>query len=498
MDKSKIYRLRPENAPLKHLLKNVNPIQTFGELNIEISGIAFDSRQVKKNYIFVAIQGLKQDGNDFQKQAMETGAVAIVTEKPPTSSSVTSIQVEDARIALAKLAAAFYDFPHNKLHLIGITGTNGKTTTAYLIRSIFEAAGRPTGLLGTIEYIIGSERLTSQLTTPESLPLNEYLSAMVEFGQKHAVIEASSHGIAMERTHGLHFKNVVFTNLTHDHLDFHKSEKAYLAAKTRLFENLTSDDFALVNADDPASRTIQNQTRAQLFSYSLKDPSADFFAEEASAQNGQKIISISGRGHKFRVTPKLSGRHNSYNILAAAAVGLVNEIKPDAIKTGIENLDQIRGRFEAVECGQRFQVFVDFAHNPDALKQTLLACREIADGKVIVVFGCGGARDPGKRPIMGKVAEELADLVFLTSDNPRREDPLNILEEIEQGISNKTEIQKISDRKTAIYEALHTATNGDAVLIAGKGHEIYQDTKGEKRNFDDRIVAKEILEEMTN
>ena len=497
MVKSKIYRLRQENAPLKRLLKHVNPIQTLGKLNVEIPGIAFDSRQVKKNYIFVAIQGFKQDGNDFKKQAMKTGAVAIVTENPTTSSSVTSIQVENARIALAKLAAAFYDFPHNKLHLIGITGTNGKTTTAYLIRSIFEAAGRPTGLLGTIEYIIGNERLPSQLTTPESLHLNGYLSAMVEFGQKHAVMEASSHGIAMERTHGLHFKNVVFTNLTHDHLDFHKSEEAYLAAKTRLFENLTSDDFALVNADDSASRTIQNQTRAQVFFYSLKDPSADFFAEEG-ALNGQKIVSITGYGHKFEVTTKLIGHHNSYNILTAAAVGLLNEIKPDEIKTGIENLDQIPGRLEAVECGQHFHVFVDFAHNPDALKQTLLACRQIAEGKVIVVFGCGGARDPGKRPIMGKVAEELADLVFLTSDNPRREDPLKILEEIEQGILNKTEIQKISDRKTAIYEALHTATNGDAVLIAGKGHETYQDTNGEKRDFDDRIVAKEILEEMTN
>jgi len=450
VDKSKIYRLRRESAPLKHLLKHVNPIQTLGELNIDIAGIAFDSRQVEKNYIFVAIQGFKQDGDDFQKQAIETGAVAIVTEEPPTSSSATSIQVEDARIALAKLAAAFYDFPYNRLHLIGITGTNGKTTTAYLIRSIFEAAGRPTGLLGTIEYIVGNERLPSQLTTPESLHLNEYLSAMYEFGQKHAVMEASSHGISMNRTYGLHFNNVVFTNLTHDHLDFHKSKEAYLAAKTRLFENLTSEDFAFVNADDPASRTIQNQTKAQVFFYSLRDPSADFFAAQASAQSGQKIVSITGPDHKFEVTTKLSGCHNLYNILTAAAVGLVNEIKPDEIKTGIESLDQIRGRLEAVECGQPFHVLVDFAHNPDALKQTLLACREIADGKVIVVFGCGGARDPGKRPIMGKVAEEFADLVFLTSDNPRCEDPLKILEEIEQGISNKTEIQKIPDRKAAV------------------------------------------------
>ena len=490
--------MRRESAPLKHLLKHVNPIQTAGELNIDISGIAFDSRQVGKNYIFVAIQGCKRNGDDFQKQAIETGAVAIVTEKPPTSSSATSIQVEDARIALAKLAAAFYDFPANKLHLIGITGTNGKTTTAYLIRSIFEAAGRPTGLLGTIEYIMGNDRLPSKLTTPESLHLNEYLSTMVESGQKHAVIEASSHGISMERTHGLHFNNAVFTNLTHDHLDFHKSEEAYLAAKMRLFENLTSDDYAFVNADDPASRTIQNQTKAHLFSYSLKDLSADFFAEEESAQNGQKIVSITGPDHKFEVTTKLSGCHNLYNILAATAVGLLNEIKPDAIKTGIENLDQIRGRLEPVECGQRFHVLVDFAHNPEALKQTLLACREIADGNVIVVFGCGGARDRGKRPIMGKVAEEFADLVFLTSDNPRREDPLKILQDIEQGISNKTEIQKFPDRKTAIYEALHTASSGDTVLIAGKGHETYQDANGEKSNFDDRIVAANILEEMIN
>jgi UDP-N-acetylmuramoyl-L-alanyl-D-glutamate--2,6-diaminopimelate ligase len=483
---------------LKELISNLDPIRISGDSQVDIQGLTFDSRQVKKGDLFVAIRGLQKDGNIFQRQALEAGAAAIVSETFAPNSPVPFIQVRNARIALAKLAAAFYGFPDRKLHLIGITGTNGKTTTAYLIRSVLQASGRPTGLLGTVEYIVGDEKMPAKLTTPESLDLYRLLAQMCDYGQTHAVMEVSSHALVFERIHGLHFKKAVFTNLSQDHLDFHKSKEAYLAAKAQLFENLNPEDLAIINIDDPASKFIQEKTKATKFYYGLKYPFAQFTAEKLSSANSKMQICVRYLANELILSTHLRGRFNMYNILAAAAVGIACGAHLADVKEGIESVERIPGRLEPVACGQSFDVFVDYAHTPDALHNSLKACREFGTGKVIVVFGCGGNRDREKRPLMGQVAESNADLIFVTSDNPRHENPSKIIEEIDQGISNKDVRKIIPDRKEAIAEALTCAQSGDVVLIAGKGHETYQEIGGERIYFDDRVVAKEILSNLAH
>lgn len=481
---------------LKELIPGLEPINISGDLEINIQGLAFDSREVRKGDIFVAIRGLKKDGNVFQKQALESGAVAVVSETFTPNLGVPLIQVTNARIALARLAAAFYEFPDRKVHLIGITGTNGKTTTAYLIRSILEASARPTGLLGTIEYIVGDEHIAAKLTTPESLYLYKSLAQMCAHGQTHAVMEVSSHALAFQRTHGLRFRRAVFTNLSQDHLDFHKSKEAYLAAKARLFESLGSEDLAIINIDDPAGKYIQEKTKANIMSYGLKSPFAQFTGEVLNSAISKWQIRIRYLANNLVLTTHLRGVFNLYNILAAAAVGISCGASPEDVKRGIESVERIPGRLEPVQYDQPFDVFVDYAHTPDALNKSLVTCRELSNGKIIVVFGCGGDRDYEKRPLMGHVAETHADFILLTSDNPRRENPFKIIEEIDQGISNKHKRKIIPERKEAIAEALRGARPGDLVLIAGKGHETYQEINGQRTYFDDRIVANDILRDL--
>jgi len=478
---------------LEQLISSLEPLNITGQINRPVSGICFDSRQVKPGEVFVAIQGLESAGNAYQRQAIQAGAAAIVSAAEQVQNSIPFIQVKNARTALARLAAEFYGCPEKSLNLIGVTGTNGKTTTTYLIKSILEAGGHSVGLLGTIEYVVGNEKIAAERTTPESLDLQRYLATMRDCGQTHVVMEVSSHALTLERTHGLNFERAVFTNFSHEHLDFHKTSEAYLETKTKLFAGLNEKSVAILNFDDPVCRKIQKKTRAKPLFFSAKSDQAEINANILKKDGSGMNLQLRLNETEIAICTSLIGGFNLNNILAAAAVGSSFGVEPELIKKGIEAVKSVPGRMESVETNRDFQCLVDFPHTPESLKQSLLWCREICSGKVIVLFGCGGERDQVKRPKMGKIAAEYADIVYLTSDNPRREEPLKIIEEIDWGISEKSKRKIIVDRKTAINEALNEANENDVVLIAGRGHETYQEIGGERLPFDDRQVAKEIL-----
>ncbi|MFH1361795.1 MAG: UDP-N-acetylmuramoyl-L-alanyl-D-glutamate--2,6-diaminopimelate ligase [bacterium] len=438
--------------------------------------IQYDSRKIQPGDTFVAIPGFKVDGYDFITQAIENGAKEIVAEREyAVPVGVKFQKVPSSRQALAHLAAKFYDNPSTKVKLIGITGTNGKTTTAYLIKSILETAGYKTGIIGTID---------NQLTTPESLELQALLAEMVKQGMTHVVMEVSSHALAQDRVYGLNFDIAIFTNFTHDHLDFHKTRKEYLEAKLKLFKMLKGDDIAIINVDDPASNFFITEVAGEIITYGvtqarreLREAKHNEYDAEVSSiliRPGQMTLSI----NSFNLKTPLLGMPNVYNILAAYNCGVCFNILPKTIIKGIEALKSVPGRFERVDCGQPFQVIVDFAHSPDALQKLIETYRPLTKEKIVLVFGCPGDRDRAKRPIMGKIAVEFADKVIITTDDPHTEDPKKIIEEIGVG-------EKIVDRKEAIKKALILAKKGDTVLIAGRGHE--------KDPFDDRDVVRDFF-----
>lgn len=496
---------------MQTLLPHLEATKSSGEVNCEVAGVTYDSRQLGPGDIFVAIAGLESDGNRFVAQAAAKGAAAIVSEKMHPDLSIPVIQVRDARVALARLALALYDYPDRTLTLIGTTGTNGKSTTAYLSRSILENAGYRTGLISTIEYVVGGQSRPAVRTTPEAPELAAALNQMVKCGQSHAVIEVTSHALALHRTHGLQFDCAVFTNFSHEHLDFHQTADAYLQAKTRLFESLDTEKVAILNADDPASAFVRERTEAHVLTFGVVSRDADLRGKLLAGReaDSSKLRLAAGAGVRalirfpnaeIEIASHLRGSFNLYNILAAAAVGWSRDLSPEVIKRGIEAVQSVPGRLQPVRvsASQPFQVLVDFAHTPEALRQALLACRAICRAKLCLVFGCGGERDKGKRSQMGHIAGELADRVILTTDNPRREDPLSILHQIDAGLPDKNKRKIVADRKLAIYEALMSARAGDLVLIAGKGHETYQEIDGERRPFDDGETAREILNELQN
>ncbi len=450
---------------LEQLVSSLEALNIAGQLNKPVTGISFDSRKVKPGEVFVAIQGLETNGNVYQKQALEAGAAAIVSDAQQTLHSIPFIQVKNARIALARLASVFYGHPEKDLKIIGVTGTNGKTTTTYLIKAILEAAGRSTGLLGTIEYFVGHKKIPAQRTTPDSLDVHRYLASMRDNRQTHVVMEVSSHALALERTHGLNFERAVFTNFSHEHLDFHKTSEAYLTAKTKLFAGLNEDSVAILNFDDPICCKIPQQTRAKPLFFSGTSGEVAVSGEILKKDDSGMNLHLRLNETEIDVRTGLIGDYNLGNILAAVAVGSSFSIEPSVIKKGIEALKSVPGRMQRIETRRDFQCFVDFPHTPDSLKESLLTCRDVCTGKLIVVFGCGGERDQGKRPQMGRIAEDYADVVFLTTDNPRREEPLQIIEEIDAGIIKKANRKIVVDRKTAISEALNSATSGDVVLI---------------------------------
>jgi UDP-N-acetylmuramoyl-L-alanyl-D-glutamate--2,6-diaminopimelate ligase len=474
------------------LLQRLPGAVLFGDPEQEISAVGHDSRSLHHGALFVAIRGAKSDGNQFVEQALRKGAAAIASEQAPREGA-TWIQVSDAREALALLSAALLGDPASAFQLVGVTGTNGKTTTTYLIEAALRAAGKETGLIGTIQYRIGARAHEAVRTTPESSDLQALFKEMKDAGCSHVVMEVSSHSLQLKRVHGCAFQAAVFTNLTRDHLDFHGDMDSYFAAKKVLFETyLKHDGVAVLNADDERSEALAAATRARVIRYG--------FREHADVRATDVQLSIEGSRFRaktplgdFAVDSPLLGRFNVENLLAALAAAIGLGLDPAQALKGILSVAGVPGRMERVFAGQDFAIIVDYAHTDDALRNLLETVRGLQPRRVITVFGCGGDRDKTKRPLMGAVASRLSDVIVVTSDNPRSEPPEAILEEILLGVNGGRGCERhvIVDRRDAIARALELARKGDAVVIAGKGHETYQELRDRQVPFDDRQVARE-------
>jgi UDP-N-acetylmuramoyl-L-alanyl-D-glutamate--2,6-diaminopimelate ligase len=478
---------------LSELLRDVQPLAVHGATDIEVGAVTCDSRAVRPGDVFVAIRGgQEEDRHRYVPAAVAAGAGAIVVEDETEAGAAVRVRVASCRQALAALAARFYGHPGRQLELVGVTGTKGKTTTALLIRQVYEAAGRPCGYLGTLGCITSAEQVKQANTTPEASELQRLLRWLADSGQRAAVLEVSSHGLVLERVAGLQFRVAVFTNLGRDHLDFHGTTEAYFAAKARLFEQLTSDAAAVVNLDDPMAAALLGRTRAAVTTFGCQAPAHVRVASAQSSAQGTHLVLSTPSGTLAVATP-LVGSFNVSNTLAAVAVGLAAGLPPAAVARGAGALSHVPGRFERVCAGQPFEVIVDYAHNPDSLQNVLTTARGLTTGRLICVFGCGGNRDRGKRPQMGRIAAELADVVVLTSDNPRHEEPRAIIDEIAAGVPAATTVAICPDRREAIASALAGAAAGDLVLIAGKGHETVQLLGDRAIPFDDRDVVRQIL-----
>jgi UDP-N-acetylmuramoyl-L-alanyl-D-glutamate--2,6-diaminopimelate ligase len=462
---------------------------------LNVTAIAHDSRAVHPGALFVAIPGLKEDGNAYVEAARKKGAVAFVSEQHARP-GLAWIQVGDARAALATAAALFYGEPAARLTLTGITGTNGKTTTAFLVDALLRAAGHPVGLLGTVKYRIGDRETEAVRTTPESNDLQALFREMVDAGCTHGVLEVSSHSLALKRVHGCAFQAAVFTNLTRDHLDFHGDMDAYFAAKRILFDALLAPGgTAVINADDDWGRTLaQSLPGARVVTFGLK-PDASVRAVDLDLSLQGTRFRVKAASGDFDVQSPLLGLFNVRNMLGAIGAALALGVETVTIQGVLSGFDGVPGRLERVDAGQAFTVIVDYAHTDDALKNLLETVRGLQPRRLITVFGCGGDRDRSKRPLMGAVASRLSDVVIVTSDNPRSEPPEAILEEVQRGMGGGRGGVRhaIVDRRDAIAKALELAEAGDAVVIAGKGHETYQQIRDKQLPFDDRQVARELL-----
>jgi UDP-N-acetylmuramoyl-L-alanyl-D-glutamate--2,6-diaminopimelate ligase len=486
-------------------LKNSLAVIAFsGSGEIQITDVTHDSRQCGPGVVFVAIGGDKVDGNGFVRQSIELGAIGVISERQaPPGVEVAWIQVPDARRALSRAAAAVHGYPARKLKLVGITGTNGKTTTAHLLDSIIKRGEGQSAMLGTISYRVGDEVTEAHHTTPEASDIQRFLSRAVTAGCRSAVMEISSHAIELMRADDLALTAAVFTNLTRDHLDYHKSMDAYFDAKAKLFDGRlgTTPSASIINVDDEYGRKLASRAAGRIISYGLGDAevrAVKYFTSERGLE-----ISAETPGGRIEFQSGLVGRPHVYNILAATAAALALGFAPESIAEGVADCRIVAGRFEQLvaEAATRrgFRVVVDYAHTDDALLNVLTTAREITGeaGRVITVFGCGGDRDRTKRAPMGEIAGRLSDVVIVTSDNPRSEDPESIISQIEPGLKQSTSrYLKISDRREAIFRAVQEARAGDLVLIAGKGHETYQIIGSTRAHFDDREVAREALESL--
>ncbi|SET63856.1 UDP-N-acetylmuramoyl-L-alanyl-D-glutamate--2,6-diaminopimelate ligase [Paenibacillus sp. NFR01] len=477
--------------------------RVYGDGETEISGLQIDSRKVKAGDIFICLPGHTVDGHDYASQAAASGAAALVCERR-LDVELPQIVVDDSRYAMAVMSNAFFGFPSSKMKMIGVTGTNGKTTTTYLIERIMEDHGIKTGLIGTIQMRYDGQDYPMSGTTQESLELQRSLHDMTQKGVQCCVMEVSSHALVQGRVKGTDYRTAIFTNLTQDHLDYHHTMEEYRAAKALFFSrlgNVTSPwkeerKYAVLNADDEAGEYFAAQTAAEVITYGIDKP--------ANVRASQ--ISITAKGTFFHVETfkgetdislKMVGKFNVYNALAALTAALLEDVPLAEIKASLEAVEGVAGRVESVDAGQDFAVIVDYAHTPDGLENVLRAVTEFATGKVLTVFGCGGDRDRTKRPLMGKIAAKYSDSVIVTSDNPRTEDPLLILKDIEAGLVedgvDPARYEMIPDRRDAIRKAVEMASPADVVLIAGKGHETYQLIGGKVFDFDDRLVAKEVI-----
>ena len=477
----------------------VAPTTGLRSLDVTCTGVTHDSRRAARGTVFVGLRGFKADGAVFAPAAIASGAAAIVASDPPsTTVDVPWFIVEDARLALARLAAEFYGHPSTHMKVIGITGTNGKTTTSYLVSSMLDAAGVTTGLMGTVTYRIGSRALNATRTTPEAPELQAMMREMVEAGCGACVMEVSSHALALRRADGIRFAAGVFTNLTRDHLDFHAGMDDYFAAKRRLFELLPADAPAAINIDDPRGASLVEICDRPV-TYGINKTAVVSPGPLSFSLDGLTFDIRSPRG-LVHVESRLVGKPNVYNILAAVATVSELDVPIDAIEEGLRRLSGVPGRFEVVSSvDDDVTVVVDYAHTDDALRNLLETARPMAARRLITVFGAGGDRDRMKRPLMGMVAARLSDVVVITSDNPRSEDPMQIIEDVKRGADPETkqrsaEVLSIVDRREAIVRAVEMAAAGDVLLIAGKGHEKYQEVAGRTMPFDDIEVARDALE----
>jgi UDP-N-acetylmuramoyl-L-alanyl-D-glutamate--2,6-diaminopimelate ligase len=488
---------------LKQIVQQLTGATVEGSLDRDVSGIAYDSRRVTPGMLFVAIPGRNTDGHEFINTAIERGASAIICERSRSfPSRATRISVPDAREALARAARSYFEHPSSRLRVIGVTGTNGKTTIAFMVKTLLEAAGVKTGLLGTVRYEIGDRIIPAQRTTPESLEVQQMLAQMLKADCAACVMEVSSHALEQKRVLGVEFDVCIFTNLTRDHLDFHGTMESYFAAKKKLFTALAEGGkrgAAVINIDDSYGARLAGTTQVELeLTYGLQKAARLRATKIELTPEGSRFV-VETPERKFALRLPLIGRHNIYNALAAVGAGMALNIDVVKIQAALNALPPVPGRLEAVKCGQPFGVFVDYAHTDDALKNVLTTLREITPGRVLLAFGCGGNRDSGKRAKMGKVAAELADFAIITSDNPRKEDPAKIAAQIEEGYrSIRTDSYVVElDRSRAIQQILVKAEPGDTVLLAGKGHETYQEFEDTVVPFDDRLHAQEVLETLS-
>lgn len=484
---------------LKSILHGLNYQCIQGNTNIPVRAICFHADHVKAGDVYLAIRGYTADGHHFIRQAINNGAGSIVLQDRSFLVQNTPqpfVLVDDSRAALAIMAANYFDKPANKLQLTGITGTNGKTTTATLIKAVLEENDINTGMIGTIAYLIGNEQAGSGLSTPDALTLHSLFSTMVARNVTACVMEVTSHALKQKRVEGLSFREAVFTNISHEHLDYHQTLADYVATKAQLFSSLCCDSTAILNKDDVHYYEIKAASSAgNELEYSLQDSHADIYAEQVQVKNNQTVIIINTPCGKMQITTYLPGLYNCANLLAAVATGISKGISPAVIINGIERVKNVKGRFERVDYGQNFEIIIDYAHTPDALDKVITTILNRLQGKMITVFGSDGERDKFKRTMMGEVASRLSDITVLTTDNPRHEDPELIISEIMQGILPGREWIKILDRKKAIHYALSQASAGDAVLIAGKGHENFQQVNDNRNYYDDRDSIREYFKQ---
>lgn len=475
---------------LSKLLEAISYVSISGPTDVELTGICYDSRQARQGCLFVAIKGYQTDGHNYIKDAVSAGALAVVIEQEmEVPGDITTVRVVDSRKALALLADRYYEHPSSKMTVVGVTGTNGKTTTTHLIAAIWKQAGIKPGIIGTINNYIGDRVLPVSNTTPESLELQKLLGEMVADGVQGVTMEVSSHALVLNRVLGVDFELGVFTNITQDHLDFHGSMEDYLAAKAKLFQ--MDIKYAVINADDSSAKELIKLCRCKVYTYAI-DNAADVMARDITVTSKGVSFTAVGPWGQDRLQLKLTGRFNVYNALAAYTSGMALGCRSQDVVKALENIAGVAGRFELVDLGQPFAVVVDYAHTPDGLENILATAKQITTGRLITVFGCGGDRDRTKRPIMGRIAAAYSDLAIITSDNPRTEDPNKIINDVVEGVKEKASPNSylvLADRSEAINRAIEMAQEGDVVVIAGKGHENYQIIGTKKIDFDDREVA---------
>jgi UDP-N-acetylmuramoyl-L-alanyl-D-glutamate--2,6-diaminopimelate ligase len=481
-------------------LINIVGLKSNSVKDFSVAGLAYDSRKVGNDFIFFAIKGYKDDGNKYIPKAIENSAKAIITEKDcvnelteKVSKEINVIGVDDVRKVMAQMGFAFFGNPSEKIKLVGVTGTNGKTTITYLLKHIFESAGFKCGLVGTIDYVTGAKKLESKLTTPDSIEINEMLKEMVDSGFDYCFMEASSIALVLQRVYGQKFSAGIFTNLTSEHLDLHKNMLNYFEAKKILFDHLDTINFAISNLDDSYGFDILKDTKGKKVFYSMNADSDYRAVNEKISMDGLSF-DILYKNQKYKISSSLTGRFNIYNILAAVALAHSLNIDFDTIQKAIASFNAVNGRFNKIELPNKAYAVIDYSHTSDSLKNAVESAIEIRNmsadnGKVITIFGCGGNKDRTKRPVMGETATSLSDYSIITSDNPRFEEPMDIIKEILEGVKTKDNYEINPNREEAIKKGIEISKKGDIILICGKGHETYQDVKGVKSHFDDKEIV---------